>query len=447
MSEFIFNAPPDVELLQWLARGSLKQNLLRAIRLWVWLHFLYGDRHIRITLPQPFTFIDCRDLLLSETHPKNDTIPTRHDPNCICAKITADWLFDSTSGCVENLWRRSLQQHDHIPKLDQLLQRRLFAVTRRSLQGDLHILSELGWLKRQGQQYWQVQQLPAFPRAEFSSISTSRMSDELGFLHPDLDAIAQTFSQPINGFQRFFLEVDYIVDSQSQDQVDEWFHYLKQLWEKIPIPPIQITYNSARAAKVVTCIVYPVCIYYVRRALYLCAFGNTPTPEEQWYNYRLDRIQNIVELNWENSQIPQSLYSHYPDRLPNPDDVLKEMSAAWGFDFYKKSTLLLLRFERNFHDRYIKNTFRHDTFQKVTYSEAQRMIIQSIEEGSQKTLLNLLQSRSSQDAYYCANYREGDINVLHRLRSWRPNVEVISPWKLRQKIAEEVTQEAQFYQD
>jgi len=31
---------PHVELLQWLARGSLKQNLLRAIRLWVWLRSL-----------------------------------------------------------------------------------------------------------------------------------------------------------------------------------------------------------------------------------------------------------------------------------------------------------------------------------------------------------------------------------------------------------------------
>jgi len=35
--------------------------------------------------------------------------------------------------------------------LDELLQRRLFAVTRRSLHADLQILTELGWLKRQGQ--------------------------------------------------------------------------------------------------------------------------------------------------------------------------------------------------------------------------------------------------------------------------------------------------------
>jgi len=52
---------------------------------------------------------------------------------------------------VELEWRQSLQQHDAIPDmaLDELLQRRLFAVTRRSLHADLQILTELGWLKRQ----------------------------------------------------------------------------------------------------------------------------------------------------------------------------------------------------------------------------------------------------------------------------------------------------------
>lgn len=43
MSEQIFGDRPHVELLQWLARGSLKQNLLRSIRLWAWLRALYGD--------------------------------------------------------------------------------------------------------------------------------------------------------------------------------------------------------------------------------------------------------------------------------------------------------------------------------------------------------------------------------------------------------------------
>jgi hypothetical protein len=51
--------PPHIPLLQWLARGSLKQNLLRAVRLWVWLPLLYGED--RLPLDDPFTFSQWRD--------------------------------------------------------------------------------------------------------------------------------------------------------------------------------------------------------------------------------------------------------------------------------------------------------------------------------------------------------------------------------------------------
>lgn len=50
MFEQIFIDTPQIELLQWLARGSLKQNLLRAIRLWVWLRSLYGSEIVLILL-------------------------------------------------------------------------------------------------------------------------------------------------------------------------------------------------------------------------------------------------------------------------------------------------------------------------------------------------------------------------------------------------------------
>ena len=58
MSLELFGDRPHVELLQWLARGSLKQNLLRAIRLWVWLRALYGDDKDGLLLNDPFTFAD-----------------------------------------------------------------------------------------------------------------------------------------------------------------------------------------------------------------------------------------------------------------------------------------------------------------------------------------------------------------------------------------------------
>lgn len=65
----------------------------------------------------------------------------------------------------------------------------------------------------------------------------------------------------------------------------------------------------------------------------------------------------------------------------------------------------------------------------------------------QQALLTVLNSRSPQDAYYYAYYREDDTNVKQRLRAWRPKGEVLLPWELRQSIAEEVEKEFQLYQN
>lgn len=163
MPEQLFCDRPHVELLQWLARSSLKQNLPRAIRLWAWLHALYGKD--RLPLRDPFTFTDWRDTFFSPSHTRGEEVPDLHDPHCACARTTADWIFDAKTGTPESDWRRLLFTHDGIPDstLDELLQRRLFAVTRRSLYADLQILSELGWIERQGQQYHRVHDFPVRP--------------------------------------------------------------------------------------------------------------------------------------------------------------------------------------------------------------------------------------------------------------------------------------------
>lgn len=41
--------------------------------------------------------------------------------------------------------------------------------------------------------------------------------------------------------------------------------------------------------------------------------------------------------------------------------------------------------------------------------------------------------------------RTGDINVLMRLRDWRPNGEVIAPLSVRQQLQEEAKQELSNY--
>lgn len=443
MSEQLFDVCAHIPLLQWLARGSLKQNLLRAIRLWVWLGILYSHR---LNLNEPFTYASWRDTFFTVTHPKGEAIPQLHDRNCPCAKTAADWLFKPQTDLSEKEWKRSLLAYDEIPDLDKVLQQRLFGVTRRTLQADLHILADLGWLRRQGSNYYRVKKFPSHPLPESAESNDARYT--LPALNPDLEIIVQNLSQPIAGVQRFFLELPYIVSQDKQDWVEDWQERLKKLWHQKPIPPIQLIYNSARQKQLVKCIVYPVCVCYAQRAVYLSAFGQTPNGEGKWYNYRLDKIEKIIELAWSNSDIPKFLLKNYQQNtLPAPEYVKEQMEIAWGFDFYLPPKLMLLRFDREFSDRYIKGTFRHETFARVTYQEAENLICKHAPKSEYQKLLNLLRARSRDDAYYKVDYRDEDTNVGLRLRSWRPRCEVIFPLELRETIAKEVAAEANLYLD
>ena len=97
-----------------------------------------------------------------------------------------------------------------------------------------------------------------------------------------------------------------------------------------------------------------------------------------------------------------------------PDEIREEMESVWGFDFYLPARLLLLRFEREFHEGYIAGTFRHETFEQIPYEMVERRIRQSAEPEYRESLLKLWRSRSPEDAYYQALYRHGDINVQMR---------------------------------
>ncbi|MCY7272939.1 MAG: hypothetical protein LH702_04115 [Phormidesmis sp. CAN_BIN44] len=55
----MFDCPP-VEFLTTLARGSLRQDLPRTVRLWVILQSIYGE-DIGLNLDAAFTYNDWRD--------------------------------------------------------------------------------------------------------------------------------------------------------------------------------------------------------------------------------------------------------------------------------------------------------------------------------------------------------------------------------------------------
>jgi hypothetical protein len=64
MKREFFNYPPSVEVLKLLTPGSLKQNLAKAVRLWVILRSIYGDDidEVKLELEEEFTFIQWCDL-------------------------------------------------------------------------------------------------------------------------------------------------------------------------------------------------------------------------------------------------------------------------------------------------------------------------------------------------------------------------------------------------
>ncbi|MCC5639154.1 TIGR03985 family CRISPR-associated protein [Nostoc sp. CHAB 5844] len=450
MSELVFQDVPQVELLQWLARGSLKQKLLRTIRLWVWLRSLYGDRQERLALDDSFTYAEWRDAFFSSTHTKGEEVPHLHDSDCPCAKTTQQWLFNEKTGVFAHQWQELLIAHTGITesKLNKLFKQRLFGVTRRSLQGDLETLADLGWLVYKNEKYYRVNKFPPRPITPKHETDPSKFSAyELNFLHEDLVEIAQNHSQKINGIQRFFLQLDYVIPSSTIDLVSNWQYELRQIWTKTPVPPLKLTYDSAKIQNVVVCIVYPVCIYYMQRAVYLCAYGESPDRKTNWYNFRLDRIQHITSLEWSDVEIPQNLHQcHQQSSSFSPDYIAEKMSDAWGFDFYLPSSLMLLRFDRDYNDRYIQNTIRHETFKAITYQQAQSLIRRQVTQPQhQKTLLKILVNRSPQDAYYQVCYRRSDNGIMMRLRAWRPKCEVFFPYELRQSIAADVAKEFQLY--
>lgn len=456
MSELVFQDAPHVELLQWLAQGSLKQKLLRAIRLWVWLRSLYGSGGACVVLDDAFTYAQWRSAFFSSSHTKGEEVPKLHDRNCPCAKTTKEWLFNQTTGIVAEQWQESLFAYIGIEKskLDEILNQRLFAVTRRSLQGDLEILADLGWLLYKQEKYYRVTEFPPCPITSRDAIYSSKLNAyELNFLHEDLVEIAENHSHEINGIQRFFLKVDYVIPRLTLDLVGEWQYKLRQIWNQTPVPPVKLSYASAKATTLVNCIVYPVCIYYMQRAVYLCAYGESPDRQSEWYNFRLDRIQKMTSLSWNNPRrLPLNLQQKYHSRtLPSPEYIALEMSKAWGFDFYLPAQLILLRFDQDFSDRYIKGTERHDTFAPISYQQAQRLIKREVKQArKQQALLEIIAHRSPVDAYYQVFIRyqdqnRRDNNVIMRLRAWRPQCEVIFPWDLRQSMAFDVAKEYQLY--
>lgn len=490
----IFNYPSTVEVLKLLTPGSLKQNLAKAVRLWVILRSLYGDDNdeVKLELGEEFNFLEWRNLFFLDAakYHSRDQAPSLHHEKCRCATKLTEWLFASKLSVEKSKWFCSFKQYysirDH--QLDNLLltgrinnrkvinkkaqklsdpnkktnpngfskslsDGRLFAVISRNFQDhDFQSLVKLGWLKikkvNNQDTYLKVDKFPEFFLARLEDVESTPSEK---FTNEELSAFNNFLSKPINGVQRFFIHAEYIVHPKLYNRVELLQKQLKGIWTQDKVPLVKLTYQSAKLYQdTVDCIVYPVCIYYYQRAPYLFAYGQIPKADREnswskidWYDYRLDRILQLDELPKKSDDV--NIPKHFVDICqgkypPNPNDIKDKMSAAWGFDIYKPQELLVLRFDQYFYSNYILGTERDEMFRKISLKQVETLVksyrpAASIE---QKNLLSIVKSRSSSDIYCQVYYRVKDNNIVMRLRAWGPNVEVILPLHFRQDMKKDM---------
>lgn len=318
MKREVFNYPPTVEVLKLLTPGSLKQNLAKAVRLWVILRSIYGDDidEIKLDLREEFTFLQWRNLCFIEAakYHLRDKAPSLHNQECRCAIKLTEWLFTSNlrvekshwcwsfqkyysiqddelqnlllTGTINNVSKNSHEAHNLVNNSNSQTHRfskslsdgRLFAVTSRNLKDhDFQSLVNLGWLKTKKINnqvtYLKIDKFPEFFLVRLEDVETHLKQ----FTNEELSAFNNYLSQPINGIQRFFIHAEYIVHPKLYNRVELLQKQLKGIWTQDKISLVQLIYQSAKLYQdTINCIVYPVCIYYYQRAPYLFAYGQTP---------------------------------------------------------------------------------------------------------------------------------------------------------------------------
>jgi CRISPR-associated protein (TIGR03985 family) len=390
-------------------------------------------------------------------------------------KSLAYFLLGDRTELHRKQWKEDITRRYKIERdiLDNILSLPLFKVSARTLRNNFKRLSSLKKSETERGKYQKIanslpDKLSNLMAGNFDRFTTVN-NELLEFFNDGISTIAELLLTKLNGTQRFFIQADYIASEELQDIVGDWSDNLKEVWKEEVVCPIKIKYLSASKNKISSYIIYPVSIHYYQRAYYLYAFGETPERHNKlspknlslpfgWYSYRLERILNLGKLSWDDSPIAQSLKSeiYSGDRVNypyTPEYIHEQLELAYGFSFYREAKTMLLRFEPDYECRYIKNTVRHQTFEKVEdVKEVKYLLLEQIKietdpvlKERQKQLLDKVML-NPEDAYYKLRYRVGDNDVIMRLRSWGHNVEVISPWDLRSQIQEELEKTCNLYQ-
>lgn len=380
---------------------------------------------------------------------KKDNAPSpeqlEHDPTCPCSKTIADIVFDSRFGIKAKSkvqWKTDYQRRFPRVDIDKLLQQKIFGCVSSTITNNFRQLSTKRYLQKTEEGFKRVA-ADYFPEAllavdfESSEISTEFVSgSKIG-----LTTFIERFGKPINSIQRFYLDTDYIVNVDEEEICD----VLLSAWSKEPVSLVKFTYSSISEGKNFECVVYPVLFIYPTRAVYLVAFGGNPKAKIAWYNYRIDRIQNITEIKQKDITPEQHELYDCPDL--NPEWAIEQWNSAYGFDFYQEAEEMLLRFDGDFYKRYVANTEREIDFEPMrqdrSYGEAKKFLV----DRRQHDQLKVLEKCNQKDIYCKVPYRVKDNNVIMRLRAWGSYVEVIYPPDLRKRMAEDIFTTWQHYDD
>jgi len=491
----IFAGSPSVAFLHWLVQGNLASSMSRAIRFWVILGLIYGDDPDRL-LPDVFRYPDLRDRLFASSHPTSDKLKAEHflegcgNPLCICDRSIGDWLLKEWNSEVQVLTGFSAE------RLEVERSQLPFATVHRSIRADLEKLAQLGWLKSgTGGEFRRLatELLPQMPLTLIESSSVMHPSvfdaltprqgldllvalETLSMVQPNLELLIEPLSVKIladanrdrlkdgqgdNLAQRTFVHFDYILSDAVQDRVDDYHQQLEDLWHTHDAGVVQFKYEMVRRSqasgamdsrlRAVTVLItaYPVCIHYLRRAKYLSAYGVDPDGKFGWHNYRLDRVvsPDLTVLAWGDRAVPRELRElRNGGNLPTSQQVEAELQKAWGFRFYDEPQLLLMRFDADFARWYVDQTVRHPTFKPIAFAKIPLLLERAIASVAEREkILAILSGCDEGDRYFQVWIRADDINIVQRLRDWRPNGEVLAPLSLRRRMVDEATLELRNY--
>ncbi|MGF1523327.1 MAG: TIGR03985 family CRISPR-associated protein [Leptolyngbyaceae cyanobacterium] len=471
-----FDYPPTPAVLHSLSAGQLTSRWQRAVRLWWLLRSLYGSATSwQNSLPNGFRYGDVRSRLFAPSHGKaekatvEDLTASCRGSDCICQRSLYQLLARGNPAFDWDEWCGGMEQSSGLAASvwEAARETAPFAVVHRSIRDDLKALVQQGWLYAPGRGLFScvpASKWPSLPTpvggevVDTTELSTAEtwellsVLEAIAFVQPNLEVLVRRLWEQANQSnsdpphweaapqKRIFIHLDYILPPAMQEQVDTHQATIEPLWRTREGGIVQFEYRLAREERLVTVTVYPVCLHYARRAKYLSAYGRDPNGQMGWHNYRLDRIVSaqLQVLPWGDAAVPEPLRElRAQGELPTPSRVEEAIAEAWGFNFYLPKAWLLMRFPAQFARWYVDQTERHPTFERVPYGELPQWVAQWVPEAEQTEVLQVIRARSPQDAYYAGWVRVGDINVVMRLRDWRPKGEVIAPWVLRQLRAAE----------